>query len=87
VVSVDLEGDEEDFEATVENTKSVRSSLSKAVICSYLRIRKAILKRTTSHPSTRARRPLGAERAARPVVLSIAATLPAGYDLDADADA
>jgi hypothetical protein len=86
MVSVDLEGDEEDLEATVEDTKSV-SFLSKAVICSYLRIRKAILKRTTSHPSTRARRPLGAERPTRPVVLSIAATLPAAYDLDADADA
>jgi hypothetical protein len=86
MVSVDLEGDEEDLEATVEDTKSV-SFLSKAVICSYLRIRKAILKRTTSHPSTRARRPLGAERPTRPVVLSIAATLPAVYDLDADADA
>ena len=46
-----------------------------------------MLKRTTSHPSTRALSPLGAECPARPVVLSIAATLPAAYDLDADADA
>jgi hypothetical protein len=87
VVSVDLEGDEEDFEATVENTKSVSDFLSRAVICSYLRIRKAILKRTTSHPSTRALRPWGAECPIRPVVLSTAATLPAAYDLETDADA
>jgi hypothetical protein len=49
-------------------------------------MRKAILNRTTSHPSTRALSPFGAERP-RPVVLSIATTLPAAYDLDTDADA
>jgi hypothetical protein len=46
-----------------------------------------MLKRTTSHPSTRVLRPLGAERPTRPVVLSTAATLPAAYDFDTDADA
>lgn len=46
-----------------------------------------MVKRTTSHPSTRALSPLVAERPTRLVVVSPAVTLPAAYDFDADADA
>lgn len=46
-----------------------------------------MVKRTTSHPSTLALSPFGAERPTRLVVVSTPATLPAAYDFDADAEA
>lgn len=46
-----------------------------------------MVKRTTSHPSTRALTPFGAERCTRLVVVSTPPTLPFAYDFDADADA
>ena len=87
MVSVDFEGDEEDLEATGERIRleGVPSRMMGVLI--HLRMRKAMVKRTTSHPSTRALSPLGAERPIRLVVVSPAVTLPAAYDLDADADA